>query len=105
MAETKKKVKPGYKAAAKKDKNKNPTLIGRVLLYLRSFFNTSYRTYLGTSSAIDTFFMINYSEIMLNVYCVIGAGFLALAATDTTVGASLASNCTLVVIGAKNGNP
>ena len=74
------------------------------MLYLAFYFDASYGTRISTSSAIGTLFMINYSEIMLNVYCIIWASLLALAATDTTVRACFTGNCTLVVIGAKHGN-
>ena len=55
------------------------------------------RTHLVTGSAAGTLVVINGGQVIFNLDCALGTGFLTLSAGDTAVLANLTHLCTLVV--------
>ena len=58
--------------------------------------------YLVASTTAGTLLIINYSKVVYNLNCSLGAGLLTLHTADTTVGACLVGYSALIIAGALN---
>ena len=69
-----------------------------------SFVNALDGTNLTASAAVDAFFVVNRSKIILNYNCSRGAGFFTLAASNTAVFAILTYLRAFIMVIAGNCN-